>query len=100
MQPNMKMLQQMQDKLSRMQEELAQTPVEGSAGGGAVKVTVNGMREVQSIKIDPEAVDPDDIGLLEDTILAAISEAMKNAEELATQKMSAITGGLNIPGIF
>ncbi|HEU5423665.1 MAG TPA: YbaB/EbfC family nucleoid-associated protein [Nitrolancea sp.] len=100
MQPNMKMLQQMQNKIMKMQEELGQTTVEGTAGGGAVTVTVNGLRNVQGVKIAPEAVDPEDVEMLEDMILAAIQDAMTRAEELATQKMGAITGGLNIPGLM
>lgn len=99
MQPNMKMLQQMQNRMVKMQQELEETTVEGTAGGGAVRVTVNGLRAVQSVKIDPEAVDADDISLLEDMVLAAIQEAMKSAEDLASQKMGALTGGLNIPGL-
>lgn len=100
MQPNMKMIQQMQNRMMKMQEELEQTNVEGTAGGGAVRVTVNGLRNVLAVKIDPDAVDPEDIELLEDMILSAINEAMKNAEELAAEKMGAITGGLKIPGLM
>ncbi len=100
MQPNMKMLQQMQNRLLKMQEELANTTVEGTAGGGAVRVEANGMRAVTAVKIAPEAVDPNEVEMLEDMILAAITEAMKKAEELASSKMGAITGGLNIPGLI
>ena len=100
MQPNMKMLQQMQNRLLKMQQELEEATVEGSAGGGAVRVVVNGTRTVKSISIDPEAVDPDDIEILEDMVLTAINDAMANAEQLAAEKMGAITGGLNIPGIM
>ncbi len=100
MQPNMKMLQQMQNRIQKMQQELEETDVEGTAGGGAVRVTVNGLRTVKAVKIDPDAVDPGDIELLEDMVLAAIQEAMKSAEDLASQKMGAITGGINIPGLM
>jgi DNA-binding YbaB/EbfC family protein len=100
MQPNMKMLQQMQNRIQKMQQELEETSVEGTAGGGAVRVTVNGLRAVQSVKIDPDAVDPSDIEMLEDMVLAAIQEAMKSAEDLAANKMAAITGGINIPGLM
>jgi DNA-binding YbaB/EbfC family protein len=100
MQPNMKMLQQMQNRIQKMQQELEETTVEGTAGGGAVRVSVNGLRTVQSVKIDPDAVDPQDIEMLEDMVLAAIQEAMKSAEDLASQKMGAITGGINIPGLM
>jgi nucleoid-associated protein EbfC len=99
MQPNMKMMQQMQARLEKIQQELEETEVEGTAGGGAVKVRVNGLRAVKSIKIDPEAVDPDDMEILEDMILAAINEAMNQAEQLSQEKMGALTGGLNIPGL-
>jgi len=100
MQPNMKMLQQMQNRLLKMQQELEEATVEGSAGGGAVRAVVNGTRTVKSISIDPEAVDPDDIEILEDMVLTAINDAMAKAEQLAAEKMGAITGGLNIPGIM
>jgi len=100
MQPNMKMLQQMQNRIQKMQQELEETTVEGTAGGGAVVVAVNGLRTVQSVKINPEAVDPSDIEMLEDMVLAAIQEAMKTAEDLAANKMAAITGGINIPGLM
>lgn len=99
MQPNMKMLQQMQNRLVKMQEELEETTVEGTAGGGAVRVEVNGLRAVKSVKIDPEAIDPSDIEILEDMVLTAINEAMKKAEDLAAQKMGAITGGMKLPGM-
>ncbi len=97
MQPNMKMIQQMQNRLMKIQEELGETIVEGTAGGGAVRVQVTGLRAVKGIKINPDAVDTEDIGLLEDSILAAIQEAMAKAEELAQQKMG--ISGMNIPGL-
>ena len=99
MQPNMKMMQQMQARLEKIQQELEETEVEGTAGGGVVKVTVNGLRTVKNIKIDPEAVDPEDMEILEDMILAAINEAMTSAESLSQEKMGALTGGMNIPGL-
>ncbi|TVR73485.1 MAG: YbaB/EbfC family nucleoid-associated protein [Sphaerobacteraceae bacterium] len=99
MQPNMKMMQQMQARLEKIQQELEETDVEGTAGGGAVRVTVSGLRTVKSIKIDPEAVDPEDMEILEDMILAAINEAMNSAEALSQEKMGALTGGMNIPGL-
>ncbi len=99
MQPNNKMMQQMQQRLEQMQQELEETEVQGTAGGGAVTVTVNGLRNVKSIKIDPEAVDPEDMEILEDMILAAINEAMAGAEQLSQEKMGALTGGMNIPGL-
>jgi len=90
----------MQNRIQKMQQELEETTVEGTAGGGAVVVAVNGLRAVQSVKINPEAVDPSDIEMLEDMVLAAIQEAMKTAEDLAANKMAAITGGINIPGLM
>lgn len=99
MQPNMRMIQQMQNRIQKMQEELGVTVVEGTAGGGMVTVKINGLKEVQSVKIAPEAVDPEDVELLEDMVVAAINDAMQNAEALASDKMSAITGGINIPGL-
>jgi DNA-binding YbaB/EbfC family protein len=102
MQPNLKMIQQMQARLAQLQEELAATVVEGTAGGGAVRVEVNGLRAVQRVKIDPAVLDPDDVELLEDMIVAAINEAMKRAEEQASQKLGSLTGGLGLklPGLM
>ena len=99
MQPSMKMIQQMQNRLARIQQELEDTEIEGSAGGGAVKVIVNGQREFRSISIDPEFVDPDDVEMLEETIAAAISDAMGRAQKLSEEKMGALTGGMKIPGL-
>jgi DNA-binding YbaB/EbfC family protein len=99
-QPNMRMLQQMQNRIQKIQEELGETLVEGTAGGGMVTVQVNGLKAVHSVKIAPEAVDPADVELLEDSILAAITDAMNKAEELAADKMSAVTGGMRIPGLM
>ncbi len=96
----MRMIQQMQNRIQKMQEELGETVVEGTAGGGMVTVQVNGLKAVQAVKIAPEALDPDDVEMLEDTILAAINDAMDRAEELASDKMSAITGGMKIPGLM
>jgi nucleoid-associated protein EbfC len=100
MQPNMKMIQQMQARIEKIQAELEETTVTGTAGGGAVKVEANGLRNVISVKIDPAAVDPNDVEMLEDMILAATNEAFTKAEELAGQKMGALTGGINIPGLM
>ena len=98
-QPNMRMIQQMQNRIQKIQEELGETVVEGTAGGGMVTVQVNGLKAVQSVKIAPEAIDPADAELLEDMIVAAINDAMQNADELSAEKMSAITGGIKIPGL-
>ena len=95
---NMKALQQMQMRLEKIQRELAETEVEGTAGGGVVKVTVNGQKEFKSIKIDPSAVDPDDVELLEELISAAIGDAMTKAGAIFDDRMGALTGGMKIPG--
>ena len=92
--------QQLQQRLAKAQEALEQETVEASAGGGAVTVTVTGKQKVQSIRIDPVAVDPQDVALLEDMVLAAVNEAMDKAQELATERLGAITGGMKIPGLM
>ncbi len=98
-QPNMKMIQQMQNRLAKIQDELAETVVEGSAGGGVVTAKVTGARAFYGIKIDPSAVDPDDVEMLEDLITAAVQDAMNRAETVAEEKMAALTGGMKIPGL-
>jgi DNA-binding YbaB/EbfC family protein len=95
----MRQAQELQAKLAKAQEELAQATVEASSGGGAVKVTVNGQQELQSVKILPEAINPDDAELLEDLVVAAINEAMTKSRELAAERLGKITGGLKIPGL-
>ncbi len=96
----MKQAQQMQEKLLKMQEELATRTIEASAGGGMVTVTVNGKSEVMSIKIEKEVVDPEDVEMLEDLVAAAVNEALRKAQEMMQEEMSKVTGGLNIPGLF
>jgi DNA-binding YbaB/EbfC family protein len=97
---NMKMIQQMQTRLEKLQRELAETIVEGSAGGGMVKAQVTGARDFRGISIDPSAVDPDDVEVLEDLITVAIQDAMNRAADLAEEKMGALTGGMRIPGLM
>lgn len=95
------MAQQMQRQMQKIQEELAATEVEGSAGGGAITVKMNGHRELQGITISPEVVDPDDVEMLQDLLMAAISDATKKAQELAEQRLGPLTGGMKgIPGLF
>lgn len=96
----MKQAQQMQTKMAAVQEELKSETVEASAGGGTVKVVLTGDMQLKSVKIDPSAVDPADVELLEDMVTAAVNEAIRSAQELANQKMSAVTGGVNIPGLM
>ena len=95
----MRQAQQMQTQMAKIQEEIAEARSEASAGGGAVKVVVIGGSKVESIIIDPEVVDPEDVEMLQDLVLAAVNEAMDSAQAEASEKMSAITGGLNIPGL-
>ena len=92
--------QELQQRLAKAQEALEHETVEGTSGGGAVKVTVTGKQKVQSVKIDPQAVDPQDVAILEDLVLAAVNDAMDKAQELAAKRMSAITGGMKIPGLM
>ena len=94
-----KMAQQMQHEMLRIQTELESTLVDGSAGGGVVKATVTGKQEVVSIIIDPAAVDPDDVEMLQDLVLAAVNEALRTSRQLAEEKMAAVTGGLRLPGM-
>lgn len=96
----MRQVKKMQEQMEKAQEELANKTVEGTAGGGVVTATVTGQKKVVSIKIEPEAVDPDDVEMLEDLVLAAITDAMNQAEELAAQDLGKFTGGMNIPGLF
>lgn len=95
----MKQVQKMQADMAKAQDDLANEIVEASAGGGMVTVQATGAIELKSIKIDPAAVDADDVEMLEDLIMAATNEALRSAQELANKKMSGITSGLNIPGL-
>jgi hypothetical protein len=96
----MKQVQQAQVKMAEVQEELKNETVEASAGGGMVKVVMTGDMQVRSVEIDPAAVDPDDVELLSDMVAAAVNEAVRAAQELAANKMAAVTGGLNVPGLM
>jgi len=96
----MKQAQKMQQDMLRIQQELEEQEYTASAGGGVVEATVTGKSRVTAIKIAPEAVDPDDIEMLEDLIVAAIGEAMNKADTAAGDQMKKITGGMNIPGLF
>ena len=96
----MKQAQKMQQDLLRMQEEQENKTYTAKAGGGMVSATVNGKHEVISLEINPEAVDPDDVEMLQDMVIAAINEAMRNADADAAQNMSRLTGGLNLGGLF
>ena len=96
----MKQAQKMQQELLRMQEEQENATYTAKAGGGMVCATVNGKHEVVALEINPEAVDPDDVEMLQDMIIAAVNEAMRNADADAAQNMSRLTGGLNLGGMF
>ena len=96
----MKQAQQMQAKMAEIQEQLKDETVEASAGGGTVTAVVTGDLQLKSVKIDPSAVDPEDVELLEDMVTAAVNEALRSAQELAAQKMAAVTGGMNVPGLM
>lgn len=100
MQKMMKQVQKMQSDMARLQEELATREVEASSGGGMVLVIANGKQEVVSIKIKPEAVDPEDVEMLEDLVLAAVKEALRKSQEMVAEEMNKITGGMKIPGLF
>ncbi|MQY72294.1 MAG: YbaB/EbfC family nucleoid-associated protein [Dehalococcoidia bacterium] len=91
--------QKLQAKLAEAQEELSNLTVEGSSGGGAVKVTMSGQQKIQSVEISPEAVNPEDVELLQDLVLTAVSEALAKSQEAAAKHLGSITGGLNIPGL-
>ena len=94
-----KMAQQMQADMGRVEEELKALEVEGSAGGGVVKAVVTGKQDIVSVTIDPGVVDPDDVDMLQDLVVAAVGDAITNARKIAEQKVSKVTGGLQIPGM-
>ena len=96
----MKQAQKMQQEMLRMQEEMENKTYTAKAGGGMVSATVNGKHEVVALEINPEAVDPDDVEMLQDMVMAAVNEAMRNADADAAQNMSRLTGGLNLGGMF
>ena len=96
----MKQAQQMQAKIATLQKELGDREVEGSAGGGMVKVKVNGKQELLDIQISKECVDPGDVEMLEELVKTAINQALKTSQDMVSGAMSKVTGGLNIPGLF
>lgn len=91
--------QELQNKLAKAQEDLASLTVEGSAGGGAVKVVITGQQRVQSVKVSPEAVNPQEVELLEDMIMAAVNDAVQKSQDMAQKKLSAVSG-IKIPGLM
>ena len=96
----MQQAQKLQAKLAKAQEEMANLTVEASSGGGAVKITMNGQQKIQSVKISPEVVNPEDVELLEDMVLTAVSEAITKSQEIAAEQLGGLTGGLKIPGLM
>ena len=95
----LKQAQQLQKRMEQMQEEMETLTVEGSAGGGAVTAVVTGKMHVLSITIDPDVIDPEDVDLLQDMVLAAVNDGLRRAEETVSKQMASLTGGLNIPGL-
>ncbi|WP_409293185.1 YbaB/EbfC family nucleoid-associated protein [Peribacillus sp. SCS-37] len=100
MQNMMKQMQKMQKKMEEAQANLGEEKIEGSAGGGMVTVVVSGHKEIIEVNIKPEVVDPDDIEMLQDLVLAATNDALKKADQLTNQTMGQFTKGLNLPGMF
>lgn len=96
----MKQVQKMQADMAKMQEELGKRTVESTAGGGVVRAVASGKQEIVSIEIKPEAVDPEDVEMLQDLVLTAVNDALKKAQEMVSQEMGKLTGGMNIPGLF
>lgn len=96
----MKQAQKLQTQMMRLQEELAEKTVEASAGGGMIKVIANGRQQVLSIQIEKEVVDPEDVEMLQDLMLAAVNDALQKSQEMVSAEMSKLTGGMNIPGLM
>jgi DNA-binding YbaB/EbfC family protein len=96
----MQMQQQMQQEMARVQEELETATVDGSAGGGVVKATVTGKQVLTNLTIDPAAVDPDDVEMLQDLVMAAVNDALRASQQLAEERVGAVTAGLRIPGLL
>ena len=100
MQKQMAQMQAMQRKMEELQEEIDKKEVTATSGGGAVSVTVNGTKQIVSMQIKEEAVDPDDVEMLQDLIIAAVNEGMRQIDEISESEMGKVTGGINIPGLF
>jgi len=97
----MKKVQKMQADMAKLQEELKQRTLEVTAGGGAIKVVISGDKEIRSLKIDPEAIDQEDVEMLEDLLIAAFNEALKKVDDMTSTEMAKVTGGMNLPkGMF
>ncbi len=96
----LKQAQELQKRMAQMQEELEERTVEASAGGGVVTVVVSGKMHVESLTIEPDAVDPEDVELLQDMVLAAVNDGLEKAQEMVSKEMASLTGGLKIPGLM
>ncbi len=96
----MKQAQKLQSKMMKLQEEMAEKTVESTSGGGMVKVVANGRQQIVSVSIEKEVVDPEDVDMLQDLILAAVNDALAKAQEMVSAEMSKLTGGMNIPGMM
>ncbi len=100
MQGMLKKVQKMQSEMTKLQEELKEREVEGTAGGEAVKAVVNGNKNLVSLTLSPDAVDPDDVEMLQDLIVTAVNDAMKKVDEMTEKELGKVTGGLKLPGMF
>lgn len=96
----MKQAQQLQAKMLKMQEEMANKTVEGSAGGGMVKAVANGRQQILSVTIEKEVIDPEDVEMLQDLVIAAVNDALVKSQEMMAGEMNKLAGGMNIPGLF
>lgn len=97
---NMRQIQELQARMMKAQEELGKATVEVTAGGGAIKIVINGHQQFQSVQISPEVVNPEEVEFLQDLVLAACNEAVQKSQEMTAQSMSKLTGGLKIPGLM
>ena len=100
MQQMMKQAQKMQKQMMEMQEDLANKTLDVSAGGGAIKVTINGEKQITDLTISPDVVDPDDVEMLQDLVISAVNEAIRQMDEAVSGQMSKLTGGMSLPGLF
>ncbi len=96
----MKQAQQLQTKMTQLQEEMAEKTIEATAGGGMVKVVANGKQQILSVNIEKEVVDPEDVEMLQDLIVAAVNEALSRSQAMVNEEMNKLTGGMNIPGMM
>ena len=96
----LKQAQQMQQKMSTLQKELEAREIETSSGGGMIKITINGKQEILNFSLNPECVDPEDVEMLEELVKTAVNQAVKESQEMVSNAMSKVTGGVNIPGLF